>query len=75
MPYVPHGSRTLQEAEATKIRLRAASSAMDDALSALNSKEQMMRWLDIGTTHLGLLVSIGSSAAEVRSANVDNHLH
>ena len=55
-----------QESEVLKRRLEAASSAMNDALEAMDTKDGMMRWLDMGTKHLGLLVNLGGSAAEVR---------
>ena len=65
--YSFRGSHTSQEAEATKARLHAASSAIDNARAVLESKGQMMEWLDVGTTHIGLLIGMGNSAAEVCS--------
>ena len=56
----------LQESEVLKRRLDAASLAMTDALQTMDTKDGMMRWLDAGTKHLGLLVALGESAAEVR---------
>ena len=53
-----------------KRRLDIASSAMNDALGAMDTKDGMMRWLETGTKHLGLLVSLGKSASEVRSVNM-----
>ena len=40
--YSNRGSHTLQEAEATEYRIQAASFALDNALSALESKERMI---------------------------------
>ena len=54
-----------QESEVLKRRLDAATSAMNDALETMGTKDGMMRWLDMGTKHLGLLVGLGESAAEV----------
>ena len=56
----------LQEAEALKRRLDAASLAMNAALEEMDTKDEMMRWLDTGTKHLSLLVGLGETAAEVR---------
>ena len=58
--------RALQESEVLRRRLDTALSAMNDALEAMDTKDGMMRWLDTGTRHLGLLVSLGKSASEVR---------
>ena len=57
---------TSQESEVLHRRLDAASSAMNDALKALDTKDAMMRWLDIGTRHLSLLLRLGQGASEVR---------
>lgn len=43
---------------------------MEGVQEALNSKEEMMEWLEAGTQHLGLLVNMGSSAAEVCRASL-----
>ena len=59
-------TRVWQESEVLKRRLDEASSAMNDALEAMDTEDGMMRWLDTGTRHLGLLVSLGKSASEVR---------
>ena len=48
-------------------RLEVASSAMEAAKSSMDTKEGMMRFLETGTKYLGLLVSLGKNAAEVRS--------
>ena len=39
--------------------------ALDDARTAMQTKEMIMRYLDTGMTHVGLLISLGSGAAEV----------
>ena len=54
-----------QESEVLKRRMDAAALAMNHALEALDTKDGMMRWLDAGTMHLGLLVSLGKTASEV----------
>ena len=56
----------LQESQATQRRLEVVRAAMDGAFAALDTKERMMRYLEIGTTHLSFLVNLGKSAAEVR---------
>ena len=55
-----------QESEVLERRLDATASAMNDALEVMDTKDGMMRWLETGTKHLGLLVSLGKSASEVR---------
>ncbi|KAF7377628.1 WD40 repeat-like protein [Mycena sanguinolenta] len=55
----------LSEHEAVKRRLKLASDAMNNAFIALDSKERMVHLLDVGITHLSLLVSLGKSAAEL----------
>lgn len=52
------------------MRLDRASATMRDALASMDTKERMMEWLDAGATHLSLLVSMGSSAAEVRCSEL-----
>ena len=47
-------------------RLKVASAAMEAAKSAMDTKEGMMQLLQTGTTYLGLLLSLGKNAAEVR---------
>ena len=59
-------TRASQESEVLKRRLDEASSAISDALEAMDTKDRMIRWLDTGTRHLSLLVSLGKSASEVR---------
>ena len=61
-------TRAWQESEVLKRRLDATSSAMNDALEVMDTKDGMMRWLETGTKHLGLLVSLGKSASEVCSS-------
>ena len=39
--------------------------AMRDALSTMDTKERIMRQLDIGTTNLSLLINIGNSVSVV----------
>ena len=48
-------------------RFEVASAALEAARSSMDSKEGMMRLLETGTKYLGLLVSLGKNAAEVRS--------
>ena len=57
----------IQESDALRHRLEAASTTMKAALSSMDSKEGMMRVLETGTKYLGLLVSLGKDAAEVCS--------
>ena len=46
-------------------RLEVAKNALDDASTAMETKETIMHYLDTGMTHLGLLISLGKGAAEV----------
>ena len=55
----------VQESEALRRRLEAASSAMEAALASMDTKEGMMRSLETGTKYLSLLVSLGKNVAEV----------
>ena len=64
--------QTLQESEVLKRRLDAAKSALNVALQAMDTKDGMMHWLETGTTHLGLLVSLGASASEVSPSDYEH---
>ena len=61
----------LQEPQATQRRLEVVRAAMDGAFAALETKERMVRYLEIGTTHLSFLVNLGKSAAEVGLSKLD----
>ena len=45
--------------------MEVASEAMQDALTAIATKKNMMRLLDSYTSHVGLFISLGKSASEV----------
>ena len=57
-----------QESEVTKRRLDAASTAMHDALAAMDTKKGMMNGLDSAVNHLRLLVSLGETQSDVRTS-------
>ena len=61
----------LQEPQATQRRLEVVRAAMDGAFAALETKERMVRYLEVGTTYLSFLVGLGKSAAEVRLSQPD----
>ena len=61
----------LQESDAITRRFEIAKEAMERANAALSTKAKMMKWLDAGTTHLDLLMNMGSSTSEVS----DPHSH
>ena len=60
----------LQESDALQRRLEAASAAMDAALSSMETKEGIMRLLETGSKYLGLVVSLGKNAVEVRALSL-----
>ena len=55
----------LKALDVSKKREEFFSEAIKGTLVNMDDKEQVMRWLDAGTTSLGSLVNIGNSVAAV----------
>ena len=46
-------------------RHQTVTEAVQDALTAMDTKDQMMHWLDLCVTNLSLLVGVGTNASAV----------
>ena len=56
---------TIKAVDVIKRREDCFNKAIEDMSRAMGEKERMMRWLDVGTTNLSLLINVGNSVAAV----------